>query len=100
VAARTVLRVRIKGGTAKRYDLRPLLDDIAVADADAGAGVVGGPIVLRMRTRFDPELGSGRPEEIVAALAEATGSGAELRIGSLTRERLVLGEDAPPRRRR
>jgi hypothetical protein len=48
-------------------------------------------LIVRIRTRYRPDLGSGRPEEVVAALAEA--AGAELVICRTVRERLVLGED-------
>jgi hypothetical protein len=55
---------------------------------DAAGGAVG----LRIRTRFDPERGVGRPEEVLAALSEL--AGAPLEVGSIVRERLVLaGED-------
>jgi hypothetical protein len=48
--------------------------------------------VVRIRARSVPELGSGRPEEIVAALAAETGS--ELSIARIVRERLILvGDD-------
>jgi hypothetical protein len=67
-----------------RYDLRPLLVDVGVAAA-------GPPVVLRARTRFRPELGSGRPEEVVAALA--TSVGVALEIASIERERLVVADD-------
>ena len=40
-----------------------------------------------MTLRHDPEKGVGRPEELLAALAEALG--ASLRLVSLVRERLV-----------
>ena len=53
------------------------------------------------RPRFDPELGSGRPEEIVAALGEAAGSAAtDVQIVAMTRERLILADDGPVSRRR
>ena len=65
------------------YDLRPLLGDVAVES--------GPPVVVRARTRFDPELGSGRPEEVVAALADRMG--APLEMGAIVRERLLLDED-------
>jgi hypothetical protein len=58
---------------------------------DVGVAAAGPPVVLRARTRFHPELGSGRPEEVVAALAEA--AGAALEITSIERERLVLADD-------
>ena len=91
LAARTLIRSRAKGGVDKPYDLRPLLDDVRV---DAGAP--GDAPVIWIRSRFLPELGSGRPEEIVAALATETGS--ELPITRIVRERLILvGDDRRPR---
>ena len=74
----------MKAGASVQYDLRPLLVDVAVADA-------GPPVVMRTRTRFDPVLGTGRPEEVVAAVAEA--AGADLVIGAVVRERLILADD-------
>ena len=81
----------MKGTVEKPYDLRPLLAD-ARAEADDGG------IVLAVRTRFHPELGSGRPEEVVAALSDA--SGVALAIGAITRTRLLLAEDLTATRRR
>ena len=86
MAAETIPRDRARGGATVRYDLRPLLADIVVVDS-------GPPVVVRARTRFHPELGTGRPDEVVAALAEAAGE--PLEAASIVRERLVLaGEDA------
>ena len=76
-------REREKGTTTVAYDLRPLVDDIAVI-AD------GPPAVLRARTRFHPELGTGRPAEVVAALGDVTGTPLEVR--RIVREGLVLAE--------
>jgi hypothetical protein len=84
LAANGLPRQRPKGGSTVRYDLRPLVDDVRVMDP-------GPPPVVRVRTRFDPVLGTGRPEEVVAALAEA--AGLPLEIDSLVRERLILAED-------
>ena len=42
-------------------------------------------------TRFDPELGSGRPEEVVAALGEV--AGVELAVESMVRVRLILADE-------
>jgi hypothetical protein len=94
LAARTLPRIRVKGTTEKRYDLRPLLAELSV---EAAAGPSGA--FVRMRTRIDPELGSGRPDEVVAALAEA--ADCPLGIGAITRERLLLAgdPDVPPLRR-
>ena len=56
-----------KGGSTVRYDLRPLLADVGVVERRAAGRV-------RARTRFDPVLGTGRPEEVVAALGDAVGT--------------------------
>jgi hypothetical protein len=73
----------------KSYDLRPLLISIATAVEAGEAG--NEQVVVRVRTRIHPELGSGRPEEVVAALAEALG--APLEATETIRERLVLSDD-------
>jgi len=86
-ASRAIPRIRLKGTTEKRYDLRPRLAGIRL-DASPD-GVEGGPVVVA-RTRFHPELGAGRPDEVVAALAEACGFPLETR--TLTRTGLVLAE--------
>lgn len=87
-------RERPRGGGSVRYDLRPLVAAIAV---DAAR-----PSELLVRTRFDAERGAGRPEEVVAALAETLGQPIE--IERTIRERLILeerpAERAPVPRRR
>jgi hypothetical protein len=89
-------RVREKGGRDVAYDLRPLL---------AGIGIVGGPpTTLLIRVRFDPERGSGRPEEVLGALGERIGR--TLTWEAIVRERLLLADElqqqtadeAPPAR--
>jgi Uncharacterized protein conserved in bacteria (DUF2344) len=77
-------RTRSKAGADKSYDLRPLIDDVRVL----GEGRAGEPLTVQIRTLFRPELGSGRPEEVVAALIDA--SGAALVIRRTLRERLIL----------
>lgn len=77
-------RERLKGGSTVQYDLRPLLAEVGVVN-------VGPPVVLRVRTRFDPVLGTGRPDEVVAALGDAVGS--PLVIASMVRERVILGDE-------
>ena len=89
MAAPRIPRERLKGGSAVTYDLRPLLVDVRVAD-------VGPPLLIRATTRFDPELGTGRPAEVVAALGDL--AGVELVIGSVVRERLILADELEPRR--
>lgn len=66
LAAQSLLRTRPKGGRNVSYDLRPLLVDVRAVDES-------GDTVLEIRTRFSPERGAGRPDEVVAALAEAAG---------------------------
>jgi hypothetical protein len=84
LGAATLPRERPKGSSVVGYDLRPLLVDVCVADP-------GPPLLLRTRTRFHPVLGTGRPEEVVAALAEA--AGVPLIAGSIVRERLILADE-------
>jgi radical SAM-linked protein len=84
LAAPQVMRMRLKGGASVPYDLRPLLADIEVIGSDP-------PVVLRIQTRIHPERGSGRPEEVVATMAE--GLGEEVVIDSIVRERLILSDD-------
>jgi hypothetical protein len=84
-AARTIPRLRLKGSTEKPYDLRRLLLAVGLDRAP------GHPPWLTARTRFDPALGSGRPEEVVAALADA--SGLPLGVRSMTRTRLILADE-------
>ena len=84
MAAAAIPRERSKGGETVRYDLRPLIADLAIAD-------LGPPAVLATRTRFDPALGTGRPEEVVAALGDEVG--AALAIGSVVRERVLLANE-------
>jgi hypothetical protein len=91
VAARALPRTRTKAGIDKVYDLRPLLEDVGLGSPAAGGG---GAIVVRIRTRFRPELGSGRPDEVIAALGEACGT--ELAVTRTVRARLVLAGDEAP----
>jgi radical SAM-linked protein len=88
LASPSLERERARGSGVVRYDLRPLVDDVSVE----GEGSSGSDSVsLRIRTRFHPERGAGRPEEVVAALAELLGE--PLPIASLRRVRLILGTD-------
>jgi hypothetical protein len=88
LAAATLPRIRAKAGGDRPYDLRPLLLDLRAATSPADSAAT-----IHVRTRIHPELGSGRPDEVVAALADATG--APLEIVSIIRERLLLAEDLP-----
>jgi hypothetical protein len=92
LAADQLDRQRAKGGGVKSYDLRPLLISIATAVESRESGEARDErVVVRVRTRIHPELGSGRPEEVVAALADALG--APLEASEMIRERLVLSDD-------
>ena len=76
-------RQRAKGDDTVEYDLRPLLIDISIED--------GPPVTVTARTRSHPELGTGRPEEVVAALGDRLGEALE--TTSIVRDRLVLVDD-------
>ena len=91
--ARSLPRERAKGGTVKSYDLRPLVMSIRVDGEGGDGGTDGrsGNVVVRLRARIHPELGSGRPEEVLAALADELG--APLEPIETVRERLVLADD-------
>jgi radical SAM-linked protein len=81
--ATTLPRDRLKGGVVKTYDLRPLIVSLEAGGAeDAG---------VKMRTRIHPELGTGRPDEVVAALADEVGR--PLPIVSTVRRRLLLVDE-------
>jgi hypothetical protein len=90
LAARELIRSREKGGATRSYDLRPLLVGIEVDPAPA-SGSLDSSAVVRFRTRIHPELGSGRPEEVLGALGEAVGW--PLVTEGLTRTRIVLADD-------
>jgi radical SAM-linked protein len=83
LAAASVSRRRARGDGTVEYDLRPLLIDVAVED--------GPPVTVIARTRFHPELGTGRPEEVIAALGDRLG--VPLEAAGIVRDRLVLAED-------
>ncbi len=87
LAATALPRERLKGNGTVTYDLRPLVVDVLVADP-------GPPVLVRARTLFHPALGTGRPEEVVAAMAELADRSLEAR--SVVRERLILAEDLDP----
>lgn len=87
LAASELPRTRQKGEGTVAYDLRRLLDDVVV---------IGGPNdstpMLRLRTRIHPELGTGRPEEVIAELGDRVGSPLEVR--SIVRERLIVSDES------
>ena len=82
--SRRVPRARRKGDTTVTYDLRPLVLDARLID-------VGPPPIMLTRTRFHPELGTGRPEEVVGALADLIGE--PLQTESMVRLRVILADD-------
>lgn len=84
LAAGELIRTRLKGGTSVAYDLRPLLAALSVVEP-------GPPVVLRIETQIHPERGSGRPEEVVAALGDRMGQPIVAR--SIVRERLILAHE-------
>jgi hypothetical protein len=84
LSAAHLVRTRPKGGSSVEYDLRPLLAGISVV-------VAGPPVVLRIRTRMDPQRGSGRPEEVVAALGDRLD--APMTTRWIVRERLLLDDE-------
>jgi radical SAM-linked protein len=88
LAASALPRERRREKKVASYDLRPLLLALDVRSSD-GAGVT-----LGMRLRHGPEA-VGRPEEVVAALAEppAPTRAEPLVVRSIVRERLVLVDD-------
>ena len=101
IGARSLPRVRVKGGSERRYDLRVLVESVeldAGVDSVSGRPAAGGGPGLAVRTRFHPELGPGRPDEVIAALAEALG--VQLGIAAIARVRLILGDESPTRTRR
>jgi hypothetical protein len=101
IAARSLPRARVKGPSERHYDLRPLLDELVVdpegGTVDSSAAASTDRVIVRVRTRFDPELGAGRPEEVIAAIAES--AGVALEIAALVRVRLVIAGSAESRAR-
>ena len=83
LAANRLERQRARGDRVTSYDLRPLVASIEV--------LAGSPLTMRVRTRFHPERGAGRPEEVVAAIAELAGQGVD--VTEITRERVLLNGD-------
>jgi len=92
LAATSIERARTKGSGTVRYDLRPFLEALTIErDPD------GEHVTLRMTLRHDAERGTGRPDEVLAALGEHVGGGATLHVEALVRESLVLAPPPPSR---
>ncbi|HET7027760.1 MAG TPA: TIGR03936 family radical SAM-associated protein [Candidatus Limnocylindrales bacterium] len=83
LAADRLERTRRHGKEGATFDLRPLVVDLAVV-----------PDALLVRVRVDPERGVGRPDDVVAALAEQLET--SLEISDLARVRVWLADDDPP----
>lgn len=85
LAATAVERTGLRSTKPRGGNLRLLVDDVRVlSDGE-----------LWMRLRFDAALGTGRPEEVVAALGRF--AGVALFAGRSHRQRLWLkGEERPP----
>jgi hypothetical protein len=79
---------REKSGGAVSVDIRPL-----VLRLQRAASLGDGAFELHMRLRLGGAGGVGRPEEIVAALAD--GLPGPLRIDELVRARILLADDPP-----
>jgi radical SAM-linked protein len=95
--ASTLPRERRREKKTQAFDLRPLVISLSVAAVrpPAGAGEDAPTAVVRTRLRHRPDA-VGRPEDLVAALAESPAPplGAELRVLRIVRERLLTTEDA------
>jgi hypothetical protein len=85
MASEQLMRDRRKEARTVTYDLRPLVLDLRVGPPDPAAlppeigGIDAGPIAaagLWMRLRHSQNLGSGRADEVVAALADEMGMAA------------------------
>jgi len=106
LGARRLERPRRKGEAGRTYDLRALIVGLEVRPG-AGRGAVASPATIPgpgpvpgaaavpgpdvpfwMRLRHHPELGTGRPEEVLAALGERLGR--EVQVRAMSRERLWL----------
>ena len=83
LAAPSLERRRPRGSDSVTYDLRPL---VAWIDVDGER-----PAVVRIRTLFHPERGTGRPEEVIAALGAVLG--ATLDVTATIRERVLLADE-------
>jgi radical SAM-linked protein len=94
LAAVRLERNRAKG-TERRvtYDLRPLILELEVVGTPSGAPGSGDLATVRMALRTSSDGPSGRPDEVILALAEALGR--ELQLVELVRERLWTAEEVP-----
>ena len=86
MAASSLRREKRREKKVTEYDLRPLLIDMEVRPSDPTAGATDTPetaaAVLWMRLRNSQDLGSGRADEVVAAVADELGMAAIAAPGS------------------
>jgi len=85
LASQALPRTRTKGERSVPYDLRPLLDTVGPVALRTGA------TELDVRVRHHAEIGAGRPEEVVAALADQART--ELPVSRIVRLRIVLARE-------
>ena len=79
LAAPRIERVRRKADRATPYDLRPFILGLGVQGAEHEEAVV------RMRLAVHPEQGTGRPDEVLAAISDALGEPLEMTSGERIR---------------
>ena len=96
MAAAKLPRERHKEARSIAYDLRPLLLDLQVRAADPEAippdATAAAATGLWMRLRHSQNLGSGRTDEVIAALAEEMGLTAHMAVGEGDDEGAAAGE--------
>ncbi|HET9615452.1 MAG TPA: DUF2344 domain-containing protein [Candidatus Limnocylindrales bacterium] len=91
LAAPAIPLTRSKGGVEKEVDLRPFLDRIELVEPETPERRPRDTVAIDLRLAVDPERGAGRPDEVVAAIAEAAGTA--FQILELTRRGLVLAAE-------
>jgi radical SAM-linked protein len=84
LASDRLIRHRDRAGRPSPFDLRQLIVDVEVAGASDPTRQA-----LAMRLRIDPQLGTGRPADVLDALREASGLSLQP-AGPIVRGRLVL----------
>lgn len=80
-------RERTRGSRGGRFDLRPLVADVGVDPVPSE----GADAIVRFVGRVDPSLGTGRPDDLLAALSEF--AGAPLLATRIVRTRVRLADD-------
>jgi radical SAM-linked protein len=88
--AESLPRQRMRGTTQVSYDLRPLVGDIVI-DMVAHHDPRPAAVDVLIRTLFDPTRGAGRPEEVVAELAQR--SNRSINIEEIVRARVLLDDE-------